>query len=80
LCCDDSAGCTTDDRANRRSAAAAYRAPDDRPGRATEDCTADRILCGRILHWHRKRKRQKSRGSHSFMHVPLPVTGIHLLQ
>jgi len=59
LCRDGSAGCTTDDRANRRSAAAAYGATDDGPGRAPQDCTANWVLCRCILHRHGQRKRQK---------------------
>jgi hypothetical protein len=59
LCRDYGAGCTTDDRANRRSPAATYCAANDGAGSAAQDCTADRVLCGRILHWHRKRNGQK---------------------
>jgi hypothetical protein len=59
LCRNGSAGYTADDCTSCRPSAAAYCATNDRPGSAAKNCTANRILCGRILHRHCKRNGQK---------------------
>jgi hypothetical protein len=60
LCRDSSTGYTADDCTSCRPSAAAHCAANDGPGSAAQDCAAYRVLCGRILHWHRKRNGQKS--------------------
>jgi hypothetical protein len=59
LCCNHCAGGAANDRTNCRSATAAYRAAQYGPGSATQDCAADCVLRGGILHWHRQRNGQK---------------------
>jgi hypothetical protein len=59
LCRDGGAGYATDDCTRCRPSASAYCAADDRPRSAAQNCAAYRVLCGRVLHWHRKRNGQK---------------------
>jgi hypothetical protein len=60
LCRDGSAGYTADDCTSCRPSAAAYRTANDGPGSAAQDCAADWVLRGRVLHRQRKRNGQES--------------------
>jgi hypothetical protein len=54
FCTDSGTSGTTDDRTNGRSTATAQYPANDGSGGAPDDCTTNRILCSRFLHWHRK--------------------------
>jgi hypothetical protein len=60
LCRDGSASRTTNDRTNCGSPAAAYCAANNGSRSSAYDCPGYRVLCGRVLHWHRQRNGQKS--------------------
>jgi hypothetical protein len=55
-----STGSAPDDRTNGRSTAATHYPANNRSGGTAHDCTTKRILCGCLLHRHRKGYGQKN--------------------